>query len=99
MKHEKKMTATGRRPCATRVDLLMAVLSDGAWHSTKELARRVGHTFGGAKFTLSRTGIHVDRRPIRTRRWQWQYRIDLANPLKHENGEDVQLPLPLRARH
>ena len=36
---------------------------------------------GVAKFTLTRSGIRVERRRHRTLRWQWQYRIDLTDPI------------------
>ncbi len=64
----------------TKVDKLISVLSDGKWHSTKELVRRVGHAFGCARHALAKTGIRVERRPHKRQRWQHQYRIDLDNP-------------------
>ena len=60
----------------TKTEKLLRVLSDGRWHSTKELARRVGHTFPVAKFKLTHYGYRVDRRPHPTKRWQWQYRLE-----------------------
>lgn len=71
----------------TQVDKLIAVLSDGRWHTTKELVRRVGHAFGGAKFVLTTSGIQVERRRHPSQRWQYQYRVDLSNPLGYANGD------------
>ena len=64
----------------TKVDKLITVLSDGKWHSTKELVRRVGPAFGGARYWLAKTGINVQRRAHKKKRWQHEYRIDLDNP-------------------
>ena len=68
------------RRCDTKVDKLITVLSDDKWHSTKELVRRVGQTFGGARHWLAKTGINVQRRSHKKKRWQYEYRIDLDNP-------------------
>jgi len=59
----------------TKAEQLLNVLSDGKWHSTKELVRLVGHTFAGAKFHLIDCGYQIERRPHPRRRWQWQYRL------------------------
>ena len=52
----------------TKVDKLITVLSDGKWHSTKELVRRVGPAFGGARYWLAKTGINVQRRAHKKKR-------------------------------
>ena len=44
----------GKNP--TKVEKLHRVLSDGRWHATMELSRRVGHTFAHAKFQLVALG-------------------------------------------
>lgn len=59
---------------ATRAALLERILSDGEWHSTRELVRRVGHTFAGAKFTLVGYGHAIDKRKHPSRSRQYQYR-------------------------
>lgn len=59
----------------TNAERLYAVLADGQWHSTKELVRRVGHTFAGAKRQLTHAGYHVLKRRHPRRRHQWQYRL------------------------
>ena len=51
------------------------VLSDGRWHATAELVRRVGHTFVMAKFHLTRQGYDIERRVHPVRRYQFQYRL------------------------
>jgi len=67
---------TGRlSPRSTRADRFLTVLSDHQWHTTSELVRRVGHTFGGAKFGLIHQGHVIERRPHPTRRYQHQYRL------------------------
>ncbi len=58
-----------------RRDLLRRALSDGNWHSTKELARRVGHTFGGAVYQLRSRGHDVERRSHPGGGRQHQYRL------------------------
>jgi len=65
-------TSDGR---PTRAEKLLGVLADGDWHSTKELVRRVGHTFAATKFMLVRYGYNIERRPHPNRRWQSQYRL------------------------
>jgi len=60
---------------STKVEKLHAVLSDGKWHSTRELARRIGHTFGGAKYRLAQFGYRIEREPHPKKRWQWRYRL------------------------
>lgn len=59
----------------TKVEKLLSVLSDGNWHSTKELVRRVGHSFAGAKFKLVFYGYAVDKRIHPTKARQYQYRL------------------------
>ena len=59
----------------TKTQKLYAVLSDGQWHTPRELARHVGHTFGGAVFKLRQAGHIVHARPHPSKLYQWQYRI------------------------
>lgn len=66
---------------STKAEKLYHVLSDGHWHSTKELVRRVGHTFHVAKFKLILFGHMIERRPHQTKLWQHQYRM------KHTPGD------------
>jgi len=67
-------SATGnQRP--TKIEKLYNVLKDGNWHSTKELARKVGHTFGVAKFKLQSFGYRVQVDPHPSKRWQFRYRL------------------------
>ena len=46
----------------TKLDLLMAVMGDGAWHSTEELVEEVGHRFSATKHCAERRGWKFDRR-------------------------------------
>jgi hypothetical protein len=59
----------------TRAERLHDLLADGTWHSTRELVRRIGHTFGGAVYVLRRTGYSVacERHP--TLAGQHRYRL------------------------
>ena len=59
----------------TKKEKLLEVLSDGRWHSTKELVRRVGHTFAVAKFVLTFYGYNIEKRRHPNRPYQWQYRL------------------------
>lgn len=58
-----------------KVEKLYRVLSDGKWHSTRDLVRRVGHSFSVSKFRLIQYGHVVEKRPHPTKRWQWEYRL------------------------
>ena len=62
----------------TKADKLLAILRDRAAHSTKELVRRVGHTFGGAVFKLRRQGRVIERisHPAKAHEHQYQLRDD-----------------------
>ncbi len=82
-------SATPRRRRATQADKLFDVLSDFRWHTTKELARRVGHSFTSAVGALEREGFHVTQRSHPRRRWQYQYRIG-------DEPTQAELPLPTR---
>jgi len=59
----------------TKTEKLLNVLSDGRWHSTRELVRRVGHSFAVAKFKLIGYGYPVERRRHQYKRFQHQYRM------------------------
>lgn len=59
----------------TKVSILYGILDDRGWHSTKELSRRVGHTFAVATHLLRKGGhrIQTERHP--ERRHQYRYRL------------------------
>lgn len=59
----------------TKAERYYQLLSDGLWHSTKELARNVGHTFASAKRQLEHAGYQIRKRRHPSRRYQWQYRL------------------------
>lgn len=59
----------------TKTEKLLTVLSDGRWHTTRELVRRVGHTFAIAKFKLIACGYAIERRRHPAKRFQHQYRM------------------------
>lgn len=67
-------------PCSrpgrkTKIERLLHVLSDGKWHSTKELVFRVGHTFSVAKFKLVQYGYPVQRQKHDKKKYQHLYRL------------------------
>jgi hypothetical protein len=46
----------------TKLELLMALMSDGGWHSTDDLVSRVGHRFSATKYVAEKQGYQFDRR-------------------------------------
>ena len=67
--------ATSQSSQETKVAKLHRILSDQKWHSTQELVRRVGHTFGGAKFKLVNCGHVIEKRKHPSKKHQWQYQL------------------------
>ncbi len=68
----------GRR--RTKPIILYEILSDRRWHSTRELSRRVGHTFAMATYLLRRNGHVIARERHLDCRYQFRYRLlDPAN--------------------
>lgn len=59
----------------TKAEKLLTVLRDGEPHATKELVRRVGHTFGGAVFKLRRNGYDIARQGHPSKRYQHEYQL------------------------
>lgn len=59
----------------TKADKLLQILADGRWHSTRELAYRVGHTFAVAKYQLVSQHYCIERQHHPRRRYQYQYRL------------------------
>ena len=59
----------------TKDEKLLAILGDGTYHSTQELARRVGHRFGNAIYQLRRRGHTIECAPHPTKKHQYQYRM------------------------
>jgi len=68
-------THSCRNSRPTKVEKLLDILKDGHWHATRQLVRRVGHTFAGAKFRLVGYGYQIERQRHPTRRYQHQYRL------------------------
>jgi hypothetical protein len=67
-----KNRTTNRPTLAVR---LLNILADGQWHSTRVLARSVGHTFCVGVFHLRQLGYLIERRRHPSRRFQFQYRL------------------------
>ena len=61
----------------TNRERLLSVLCDGRWHSTKELVRRVSHTFANTKFKLVQSGYVIHKRRHPRRRFDHQYRLEV----------------------
>ena len=59
----------------TKAEKMLNLLSDGQWHTTKELVRRVGHTFAVAKFNLTNWGYFIEKQSHPKKRFQNQYRL------------------------
>ena len=68
-------TGTRRGRTGTRAVRLMAALRDRRWHSTRELVRRVGHTFASAKHWLVKRGTAVARDRDPRRPGNYRYRL------------------------
>ncbi len=59
----------------SKTDKLVALLLDGQWHSTKELARKVSHAFAGSIWKLRHTGHNIERQRHPKKRYEHQYRL------------------------
>jgi len=59
----------------TKLEKLLDVLLDNNWHTTKELVRRVGHTFSTAKHRLIHYGYNIISRVHPKKQYQWQYKL------------------------
>jgi hypothetical protein len=44
----------------TKLKLLVALMSDGGWHSTDALVSRVGHRFSATKYVAEKQGYEFD---------------------------------------
>jgi len=62
----------------TKAEKLLDILRDHDWHSTAELARLVGHRFGGVVYQLRQGGHTVERQRHQTKKFQHQYRLSNA---------------------
>ena len=68
--------ASERAP--TKLDKAYKLLGDGRWHSTAELARRVGHNFSSILYRMRHHDRnHVIAEPHPKRKRQWRYRLDV----------------------
>lgn len=69
----------------SRAEVLRSILEDGHWHTSIELAQRVGHRFGAAILTI-RTGEdgwqawHIEKARITDSGSVWRYRFVGINP-------------------
>jgi len=72
------------RARGTRAQRLLRVLADNKWHATRALVRRVGHSFGGAKFHLIRRGYDIRRRRHTTKPEEHEYRL-ISTPRERDD--------------
>lgn len=61
----------------TKLELLVSVMGDGAWHSTEELVDRVGHRFSATKHCAEKQGWKFDRRR-ESNRFEYRLRLGVA---------------------
>jgi hypothetical protein len=54
-------------------DRMLQLMSDGAWHSTKELVEKVSHRFSATKHVLSKRGYKFEKRRVEDQ--QHEYRL------------------------
>lgn len=52
---------------------LIALMSDGGWHSTEELVEKVSHRFSATMYVLKKRGYKFDKRRIEAQ--QHEYRL------------------------
>ncbi|MGQ9873548.1 hypothetical protein [Leptodesmis sp.] len=63
----------------TTLEKLMQVLSDGNWHSTKELVQEVGHRFPATIYRAKQKGDRIEKH--RVDRNQFEYRLLVAGKI------------------
>lgn len=57
----------------TNLELLIALLKDGEWHSSKELASEVSWRFGHTVFEARKKGYFIEKRKVAHN--QFEYRL------------------------
>lgn len=72
IRRPRRRSDAGRGP--TKAERLLELLTDGRWHATRQLVRRVGHSFAVAMFVLRSRGHVIERERHPTRRRQFRYR-------------------------
>lgn len=55
-------------------DRMLRLMSDGEWHSTQELVRKISHRFSATMHILRKRGYEFEKRPIQGER-QNEYRL------------------------
>ena len=57
---------------STNVERLVAVLKDGRWHSSEELANKVSWRFGHTVFEARKKGYLVEKRKVAHNRFEYR---------------------------
>jgi predicted transcriptional regulator len=73
----------------TKAEKLLDILRDHDWHSTAELARRVGHRFGGVVYQLRQAGYIINRERHPTQPFQHRYRF--SNIVQYKNNPRAEM--------
>lgn len=55
-------------------DRMLQLMSDGEWHSTKELVKKISHRFSATMHVLRKQGYEFEKRPIQGEQ-QNEYRL------------------------
>lgn len=66
-------------PRHTKIERLRLILSDGQWHSARELARRLGHAFGVAIYHLRHKGRQIVCQLVPGTSRHYRYRLSPKN--------------------
>lgn len=53
---------------------MLQLMSDGEWHSTKELINKISHRFSATMHVLRKRGYEFEKRPLQGQQ-QYEYRI------------------------
>ena len=57
-------------------DQMIRLMSDGRWHSSKELATKISHRFSATKHVLVKRGYKFDVRRIQGQKYEYRLMID-----------------------
>ena len=65
-------------------DRMIRLMSDGKWHSSKELAEKISHRFSATKHVLVKRGYEFDVRRIQGQ--EYEYRLAIESNAHRERG-------------
>lgn len=55
---------------------LLRLMSDGQWHSAKELSEKIGHRFGSPIHILRKQGYHIETRRLKGQEYEYRLLLD-----------------------